>query len=184
MKHFLLLGLLAVLPTAGFGESFYSERVYRDSSPAVQRVTTVRTTTSPSFEVYRSWDRGRDYVWNGRRYYWDGTAWIGAPRAVYGYRGGTMGASSALNDDAGLNIPAEDTYVTHHVTRDVTRVEVEAPSLAVDVQRRLARRGYYHGPIDGVVGPGTRSAIAAYQADHGLRRDGMMTQEVVSSLGL
>jgi peptidoglycan hydrolase-like protein with peptidoglycan-binding domain len=91
-----------------------------------------------------------------------------------------MGASSVLNDDVGLNIPAEDVYVR----RDVTRVEVDTPTLAIDLQRRLARRGYYHGPIDGIVGPGTRSAIAAYQADHGLEPNGRMTHETVRSLGL
>jgi hypothetical protein len=34
--------------------------------------------------------------------------------------------------------------------------------LVVEVQRRLARAGYYHGAIDGIVGPETRRAIRAY----------------------
>jgi Putative peptidoglycan binding domain len=36
----------------------------------------------------------------------------------------------------------------------------------VEVQRRLARAGYYHGPIDGILGPQTRRAIRAYERDH------------------
>jgi hypothetical protein len=36
----------------------------------------------------------------------------------------------------------------------------------VEIQRRLARAGYYHGRIDGVMGPRTRSAMRAYQRDH------------------
>ena len=40
--------------------------------------------------------------------------------------------------------------------------------VTVDVQEQLARAGYYDGPIDGVLGPMTREAIAAYQADNGL----------------
>jgi Putative peptidoglycan binding domain len=40
-------------------------------------------------------------------------------------------------------------------------------STAVEVQRRLARAGYYHGRIDGIMGPQTRRAIRAYERDHG-----------------
>jgi peptidoglycan hydrolase-like protein with peptidoglycan-binding domain len=35
----------------------------------------------------------------------------------------------------------------------------------VNIQRRLARAGYYHGRIDGVMGPRTRSAMRAYERD-------------------
>jgi hypothetical protein len=34
----------------------------------------------------------------------------------------------------------------------------------VDVQRALKRRGYYHGSIDGVLGPETRSALRDFQS--------------------
>jgi hypothetical protein len=36
-----------------------------------------------------------------------------------------------------------------------------------ELQRRLARAGYYHGSIDGIMGPATRRAIRAYERDHG-----------------
>jgi hypothetical protein len=39
-------------------------------------------------------------------------------------------------------------------------------SLVVEVQRRLARAGYYHGPVDGILGPKTLQAIRAYERDH------------------
>jgi len=38
----------------------------------------------------------------------------------------------------------------------------------VEVQRRLARAGYYHGAIDGIMGPQTRRAIRAYERDHNM----------------
>jgi peptidoglycan hydrolase-like protein with peptidoglycan-binding domain len=47
-------------------------------------------------------------------------------------------------------------------------------NIVVEVQQRLARAGYYHGPIDGIMGPQTRRAISAYERDHNmpaLRRD-------------
>ena len=36
-----------------------------------------------------------------------------------------------------------------------------------EMQRRLAQAGYYHGSIDGIMGPRTRRAMRAYQRDHG-----------------
>ena len=38
-----------------------------------------------------------------------------------------------------------------------------------ETQMRLARAGYYQGPIDGVMGPRTRYAIRAYQRSHNPR---------------
>ena len=40
-------------------------------------------------------------------------------------------------------------------------------SRVAELQRRLARAGYYHGSIDGVLGPQTRRAIRAYERDRG-----------------
>jgi hypothetical protein len=40
-------------------------------------------------------------------------------------------------------------------------------SRVAELQRRLARAGYYRGSIDGVLGPQTRQAIRAYERNHG-----------------
>src|SRR5438477_551761 len=40
-------------------------------------------------------------------------------------------------------------------------------SRVAELQRRLAHAGYYHGSVDGVLGPQTRRAIRAYERDHG-----------------
>ena len=40
-------------------------------------------------------------------------------------------------------------------------------SRVAELQSRLARAGYYHGAIDGIMGPATRRAIRAYERDHG-----------------
>jgi Ni/Co efflux regulator RcnB len=52
------------------------------------------------------------------------------------------------------------------------------------VQRRLARGGYYHGAIDGVIGPGTRIAIRAYERNNGLRVDGRIDRQLLRTMGL
>jgi putative peptidoglycan binding protein len=56
-------------------------------------------------------------------------------------------------------------------------------SLVVQVQRRLARAGYYHGAIDGVIGGGTRSAIRAYERSHRLPVDGRIDGQLLARLG-
>jgi len=57
-------------------------------------------------------------------------------------------------------------------------------SVVVRVQSRLARAGYYHGPIDGVMGPGTRYAIRAYERAHGMRMDGVISGPLLRNMGL
>lgn len=52
------------------------------------------------------------------------------------------------------------------------------------VQRRLSRAGYYHGAIDGVIGNGTRSAIRAYEHNHGLVVDGRIDRRLLATLGI
>jgi hypothetical protein len=55
-------------------------------------------------------------------------------------------------------------------------------SVEIDVQRGLARRGYYRGRIDGDIGPGSRSSIRAFQSDHGLAPTGRIDRYLLESL--
>jgi hypothetical protein len=56
--------------------------------------------------------------------------------------------------------------------------------VTVNVQEQLARAGYYDGPIDGLLGPMTREAIAAYQADNGLAVTSAIDEPTLATLGL
>jgi S1-C subfamily serine protease len=51
------------------------------------------------------------------------------------------------------------------------------------VQQRLGDLGYDPGPVDGVVGPSTRAAIRAFQADAGLPVDGEISEALYAALG-
>jgi hypothetical protein len=51
------------------------------------------------------------------------------------------------------------------------------------VQRRLGELGYYHGVVDGVMGPQTRAAIAAFESTHGMIVDGMITTRLLNRMG-
>jgi ABC-type Zn2+ transport system substrate-binding protein/surface adhesin len=54
----------------------------------------------------------------------------------------------------------------------------------IAVQQALAEMGYYNGPIDGVIGAGTRNAIARYQSDYGLAVTGNINNSLMQSLRL
>jgi hypothetical protein len=56
--------------------------------------------------------------------------------------------------------------------------------VTVNVQEELARAGYYDGPIDGVLGPMTREAIAAFQADNGLAITSAIDEPTLATLGV
>jgi Putative peptidoglycan binding domain len=54
----------------------------------------------------------------------------------------------------------------------------------VNVQQQLQSDGYYAGPIDGVLGPMTRAAIANYQADHGLAVTSAVDEPTLATMGI
>ena len=50
------------------------------------------------------------------------------------------------------------------------------------VQSALTKRGYYRGPIDGIIGAGSRRAIRAFQTDQGLPVTGLIDRKVLTAL--
>jgi peptidoglycan hydrolase-like protein with peptidoglycan-binding domain len=52
------------------------------------------------------------------------------------------------------------------------------------VQAALSRRGYYDGPIDGVIGPDGMRAIRAFQEAQGLPATGRIEPNVLRALKL
>lgn len=53
-----------------------------------------------------------------------------------------------------------------------------------NVQAALQQQGYYHGEVDGLIGPLTREAIAGYQRDRGLYETSSIDQPTLESLGM
>ncbi|MEM6376010.1 MAG: peptidoglycan-binding domain-containing protein, partial [Pseudomonadota bacterium] len=47
------------------------------------------------------------------------------------------------------------------------------PDFVASVQRALAARGFFTGPVTGELDPESRAAIAAYQAEQGLESDAL-----------
>jgi len=111
----------------------------------------------------RNWWRHSNYRlvrYGGGYWYWNSGWWYPA----YGY----------------------DSYYSHYVyDGPIFGYGYAAPGdVTVQVQRALAQQGYYYGPIDGILGPGTRSAIQRYQIDHGLAVTAAIDEQTLYRLGL
>lgn len=72
-----------------------------------------------------------------------------------------------------------------HVEGHVIEVLVEPSRESIRrIQAELAVAGFNPGPIDGVMGLRTRTAISAFQSDEGLDHHGLLSVETLSRLGL
>ncbi len=52
----------------------------------------------------------------------------------------------------------------------------------VDIQNALKNAGYYTGPVDGKIGPGSREAIRNFQRDNGMTADGVCGRQTWNKL--
>ena len=95
----------------------------------------------------------------GAPYYWNAGYWFPAwgyyPNAYYAWDGPVY----AYN-----NLPPDQ--------------------VIANAQATLQQQGYYHGEVDGLIGPLTRGAIADYQRDHGLYTTSTIDQPTLQSLGM
>jgi hypothetical protein len=127
----------------------------------------------PQYEVYRSYhperhDRGwysshysRVELIGGGYYYWNNGYWYPA----WGYDSG--------NEYYAYDAPI---YVGHRA---------EPPDRVIaDVQTELQQMGYYQGEVDGLLGPLTREALTAYQADQGLMTTAVIDEPTLDSLDM
>ena len=59
-----------------------------------------------------------------------------------------------------------------------------ADQVIADVQAILQQQGYYHGEVDGLLGPRTREALATFQRDNALASTATLDQPTLQLLGL
>lgn len=58
----------------------------------------------------------------------------------------------------------------------------EAERAPINVQRRLSELGFDPGPVDGIIGKKTKSALKAFQRVHGLKPDGIIGEKTLAEL--
>jgi Putative peptidoglycan binding domain len=89
--------------------------------------------------------------------------------------------------DAGYWYPAWGYYADAYYPYDGPIYgynDLPPDEIIANVQIQLYNDGYYDGPIDGILGPDTRAAIADYQADNGLAVTAAVDEPTVEALGL
>jgi Putative peptidoglycan binding domain len=140
------------------------------ASPAIAQTVT-RTTARPSFTASRTVASNG----NHHRYYRPrSNFYFGFGYPYYGY-GYPYYGSYPYGYDYSYYAPRTTVYATSGINDDAT---------VAAVQRRLARGGYYHGSIDGVIGPGTRTAIRAFERNNRLPVDGIIDPQLLRTMGL
>lgn len=158
----LVAALCLVVPATGFSKDKDDHRHYSDHGHHSYYHGHGSYWSRPSIGIYRSYPsyyRSYPYEYGAYPYYY--------------------GPSFGLSFSTTPTYYGESTYY-----RGIPRSTDYGDDLAVDVQRALARRGYYHGAIDGDVGTGTRSAIRQYQYDRRLEVTGRIDRSLLHSLGL
>jgi len=121
----------------------------------------------------RNWDRGRDHFWHGHRCHWHNNSWVIIDPWFwgYGYGWGYPYGYSYYDDGYVPEEYAQSDYGSGYGDSSVSQI-----------QEALAREGYYHGAIDGSVGPATRNALRRFQRDRGLEVTGQIDRSVIDAL--
>jgi len=119
----------------------------------------------------------------GTGYYYDGGSYpyygyySGSPYSNWGY--GTYSGYYPYSYGGGYPYSGYNNYYSYY-----TPTYGYNGSTVASVQQRLGRLGYYHGVVDGVMGPQTRSAIAAFESRNGMNVDGTISRPLLDTLGL
>ena len=125
-----------------------------------------------------------NYYGGGTGYNYGGSAYpyysyySGSPYSNWGY-GTSWGSYPYSYYGGGYPYSGYNNYYSYY-----TSTYGYNASMVAAVQRRLGQLGYYHGVADGVIGPQTRSAIAAFESRNGMAVDGTISRPLLDTLGL
>ncbi len=105
------------------------------------------------------------------------------PYGYYPY--GTYPATYTYETGSSSDQPVYEGTPADRTDQSYDNAGAGAPgSTVLEVQRRLARDGFYQGSLDGALGSRTYYAIRAYQRSHHLRVDGQLSPQLLGALGL
>jgi len=77
---------------------------------------------------------------------------------------------------------ASDSRMTPAAPGTSSTATSESPAQVMQAQQALKQKGLYTGPVDGKVGPETRSAISQFQKQTGLQQTAQLDEQTMDSL--
>ena len=137
------------------------------------QIAAAQNWNGPQYNAFRSYQsQWHDQGWwqshqtnllliAGGWYYWNAGYWYPA----WGY------------DESAAYYPYDGPIYSGNSPRQLDQV-------VADVQSSLQEQGYYHGEVDGLLGPMTRAALASYQSAQGIEPTAAIDQPTLDSLGL
>jgi hypothetical protein len=120
-----------------------------------------------------------NYYGSGTRYYYGGGSYPSYGYSGWPYSNWAYGTYSGYHPYSYYPYSGYNNYYSYY-----TPTYGYNGSMVAAVQRRLGQLGYYHGIVDGVIGPQTSSAIAAFESRNGLAVDGSISRPLLDQLGL
>ena len=170
----------------GGGATFRKSAVTTRGNTVVRNGTVrsrnnVAVTTGGNAVVRSGTIRNRNVVVSGPRYGYSGYGYSSYPYYGYGYGYPYYSYGPSISSIFGFGNPY---YGYNYGYTQPGYTTYANSSVVIAVQTRLARAGYYHGVIDGAMGPRTHYAIQAYERDHGLRVDGTISGPLLRNMGI
>lgn len=132
---------------------------------------------TPRYKANTYYGGSRSY-YNGGSYPYYSSYYSGRPYSNWGY--GTSWGYYPYSYWGGYPYSS---YNNNYYSSYTPRYDYNGSTVAA-VQRRLGELGYYHGAVDGVIGPRTRGAIASFEGRNGLVVDARISRPLLASLGL
>lgn len=93
-------------------------------------------------------------------------------------------AASTPAGNAGPATPTAQQYPGSQEAQQARRPQSVSSDFLQRVQQRLGDRGYDVGPVDGMWGDSTQSALRNFQRDQGLSQSGQLDRQTLAALGI
>src|SRR5688572_22345591 len=137
------------------------------------RIAAATNWVGPRYDVFRTYQP----QWHDRNYWTSNFARVSLIAGGWYYFNNGYWAPAWGYDDSAAYYPYDGPIYAGPSGRPHDQV-------VADVQAVLQEQGFYKGEIDGLVGPLTREALAAYQAAAGLPATASIDEPTLESLGL
>jgi hypothetical protein len=178
-----ITGATGSMGKAGMGKPFKAQHFNVSKQPNIAKAPAVQFQQGRHIEGSQHWQGQQYTAFRNYQAEWHDQGWW------HNHYGNNItfvfGAPYFFN--AGYWYPAWGYYPNAYYAWDgpiYAYNHLPPDQVIANVQAALQEQGYYHGEVDGSIGPLTRAAIADYQRDHGLYETAAIDEPTLESLGM